>query len=95
MLTNDLRFALRNLRRRPFFTAISVALLALGIGVNSALFSVVKACLIEDLQYGQPNQLVQEGAERLQLSCLLPMADVRPTITPGCCCGAIQILDTA
>src|SRR5580658_7244437 len=59
MLTNDLRYTLRTFRRSPWFASVAVATLALGIGVNSALFSVVKAVLIEELPYGKPDQLAR------------------------------------
>jgi putative ABC transport system permease protein len=59
MLTNDLRYTLRGFRRSPWFATVAVATLALGIGVNSAVFSVVKAVLLEDLPYGKPNQLAR------------------------------------
>ena len=59
MLMNDLSFAFRAFRRSPWFTAVAVATLALGMGVNAALFSVVKSVLFGTLPYSQPDQLVR------------------------------------
>src|SRR5690349_5545365 len=59
MLFDDLRYALRTFARGPWFTFVAVATLALGMGVNSALFSVVKSVILEDLPYERPNQLVR------------------------------------
>jgi predicted permease len=58
-VVNDLRFGLRMLRKNPGFTAVVVLTLALGIGVNSALFSVIYGVLLEPLPYPEPGRLVQ------------------------------------
>src|SRR5437016_4047884 len=51
MLIADLHYAFRTFLRSPGFTVVAIATLALGMGVNSALFSVVKSVLLEDLPY--------------------------------------------
>jgi predicted permease len=57
--SKDVTLALRGLRRSPGFTAVALSMLALGIGANSAIFSVIHTVLLEPLPFEQPAALVQ------------------------------------
>src|SRR5262249_48526324 len=68
-LLQDLRYGLRSLTHRPGFAAVAIVTLALGIGLNAAVFTVVDAALVRSVPYAEPERLVhlwqvQDNAER-------------------------------
>src|SRR5580692_11406407 len=67
MLGHDLRYAFRTLARNPGFTFVSVLALALGIGANSAIFTVVNSVLLEPLHFEKAHELVQITERNLEL----------------------------
>jgi putative ABC transport system permease protein len=58
-LWRDLRFALRGLGKTPGFTLIAILVIAVGIGVNTAVFSVINTVLLKPLTYPDPQSLVE------------------------------------
>jgi putative ABC transport system permease protein len=58
-IARDLRFALRGLRKTPGFAIIAILVIAVGIGVNTAVFSVINAVLLKPLTYPHPEELVE------------------------------------
>ena len=57
-LLGDFRYAFRSLVRQPTFTVVALLTLVLGIGANTAIFSVIKAVLLNQLPYDDPSRLV-------------------------------------
>jgi putative ABC transport system permease protein len=75
-LRGDVRFALRQLRRAPGFTAVAALTLALGIGANSAIFGLVDATLLRPLPFAEPERLVAVVGRSARFPGQLPVSAV-------------------
>jgi putative ABC transport system permease protein len=71
---NDLHFAIRQLRKNPGFTAAAVLTLALGIGANTAIFSVFKALVLDPLPYPDPLRLVHVWKSDIAIRDYMPLS---------------------
>ena len=81
--TQDVRYALRGLRRRPGYAAAAIVTLMLGIGATTALFSVLDAVLLKSLPYTDPGRLVQVWEHNIPRDRPGEPGGARPTSSTG------------
>ncbi len=76
-LWDDMRHGVRLLVKQPAFTIVAILTLALGIGANTALFSVIHGVLLRTLPYGEPDRLcLVYGTRSMILPARFPLAEL-------------------
>jgi hypothetical protein len=74
-LVQNVRYALRQLRRSPGFAAVAILSLGLGIGANTAIFTLINGLLLKSLPVREPQQLLAFGAEPVLGRAIEPADD--------------------
>jgi putative ABC transport system permease protein len=69
----DVRYGVRMLRKSTLFTAVAVTAIAIGVGANTAMFSLVDAILLRPLPYPEPQRLIVVGTHQRDGSGMSPM----------------------